>query len=86
MADLKLARLPERTPVKLTIMISPDLAEQLTAYAEVYEATYSKRETIADLVPFMLDAFLESDRAFNKIRKARRASGTGPAVESQRKG
>jgi hypothetical protein len=72
MADLKLARLPERTPVKLTIMISPDLAEQLTAYAEVYEATYSKRETIADLVPFMLVAFLASDREFHRVRHGRR--------------
>jgi hypothetical protein len=25
MADIKLARLPDRTPVKLTISISPDL-------------------------------------------------------------
>lgn len=72
MADLKLARLPERTPVKLTIMISPDLAEQLTAYAEVYEATYSQRETIADLVPFMLVAFLASDREFHRVRHGRR--------------
>ena len=36
MTDLKLARLPDRTPVKLTISISPDLADALGIYAALY--------------------------------------------------
>ena len=82
MADLKLPKLPDRTPVKLTVTVTPDLAADLALYAEAYEAAYSQRETVADLIPFMLAAFLESDRAFSKARKTRR----GPAAASERNG
>jgi hypothetical protein len=70
MADLKLPRLPDRTPVKISIAVAPDLAERLTAYASAYEEAYSRKETVADLIPFMLAAFLESDRTFAKRHKA----------------
>lgn len=69
MADLKLAKLPDRTPVKLTIHLTPTLAEALTAYAAVYEAAYGRMETVADLIPHMLALFLESDREFARRRK-----------------
>lgn len=70
MADLKLPKLPDRTPVKLTISLSPDLHQALGDYATAYEAAYGHREAVADLVPFMLTSFLESDRAFARRRKA----------------
>ena len=60
MADLKLPKLPDRTPIKIAISVMPDLFEQLNAYTEIYEVTYGKRESVADLIPFMLRAFLES--------------------------
>jgi hypothetical protein len=41
MADLKLGRLPDRTPVKLTITVPPDLAEALTSYASLYREIYT---------------------------------------------
>lgn len=69
MSDLKLPKLPDRTLVKFTIAVSPDLAERLAAYADAYETAYSQREAVADLIPFMLAGFLESDRAFAKWRK-----------------
>ncbi|MDE2353331.1 MAG: DUF2274 domain-containing protein [Alphaproteobacteria bacterium] len=34
MPDLKLARLPDRTPVKMTITMSPQLAHKLGVYAD----------------------------------------------------
>jgi hypothetical protein len=37
--------------------------------AEIYRATYGEAELVAKLIPFMLDAFLESDRGFAKARK-----------------
>ncbi|MBB3941473.1 hypothetical protein GGR39_003150 [Novosphingobium fluoreni] len=70
MADLKLGKLPDRTPVKLTITITPDLQSSLQAYASVYEAAYGVEEPVIDLIPAMLTAFLESDRAFNQSRAA----------------
>lgn len=72
-ADLKLARLPERTPVKIAISVPPDLAMALADYAAIYEKTYGHSEPVAELIPAMLATFLDSDRAFAKARK-----GLGP--------
>ena len=68
MADLKLAKLPERTSVKLVINISPDIDSALADYAAVYAQTYGKSEPVAELVPGMIAGFLESDRGFQKAR------------------
>lgn len=75
MADLKLGRLPDRKPVKLAIEIMPDLEQALADYSAAYEAAYGKSEKPADLVPYMLWAFLDSDREFAKTR---RQVKTGP--------
>jgi len=69
MPDLKLGKLPDRTPVKIAITVSPELNRALGQYAELYRATYGQAEAVADLIPFMLDAFLDSDRGFTKARK-----------------
>lgn len=66
MVDLKLAKLPDRTPVRMTIQLLPDLAHALRDYAAAYEAAYGTSETVEALVPYMLQSFLESDRAFSK--------------------
>jgi hypothetical protein len=70
-ADLKLARLPDRTAVKLAISISPELKRALDRYADLYEATYGSNESVADLIPFMLANFLESDREFARQRRSK---------------
>lgn len=69
MADLKLPRLPDRAPVKLAITVTPSLAADLALYADAYEATYGRREAVPDLIPFMLESFLLSDRSFQRARK-----------------
>ncbi len=69
MTDIKLGRLPDRTPVKLTISISPDLQRDLTDYAAIYREAYGDEQSVADLVPHMLAAFLASDRGFAKARE-----------------
>ena len=71
MADLRLAKLPDRTPVELTIAVMPELHQRLVDYASLYATTYGAQESVADLVPAMLAAFLASDRAFS--RAARRS-------------
>jgi hypothetical protein len=68
MPDLKLAKLPDRTPIKLAILVTPDLSDDLAAYADAYKAQYGRAESVIDLVPHMLRAFLDSDRAFIKNR------------------
>lgn len=69
MPDLKLAKLPDRTPVKITINLPPDLNQALLLYGEAYEDTYGAAEPVAKLIPAMLASFLESDRAFVQRRK-----------------
>ncbi|PBB32489.1 DUF2274 domain-containing protein [Mesorhizobium sp. WSM3868] len=69
MANLKLGKLPERTPSKITITVSADLSQALNDYAVLYRQAYGESETVAELIPFMLLEFLESDRAFAKARK-----------------
>ncbi|UDF04854.1 DUF2274 domain-containing protein [Asticcacaulis sp. AND118] len=66
MGDLKLPKLPDRTPIKLTIVIGADLHEGLKAYADRYAEAYGSKEAITELVPYMLEAFLASDRGFSK--------------------
>ncbi|MBY8821085.1 DUF2274 domain-containing protein [Sphingomonas colocasiae] len=71
MAGIRLARLPNRTPVKLTIAILPELATALDAYAAHYAETYGETVSVNELVPAMLEAFLEGDRSFKKARSPR---------------
>lgn len=68
MANIKLPQLPDRTPMKLTISVMPDLHQALTEYAALYAKTYGRDEPIAELIPAMLGAFLESDRSFSRTR------------------
>ena len=80
MPDLKLARLPDRVPIKYTFAASPDLNRCLALYAELYRETYGEDEPIPVLVPFMLQAFLDSDRGFQKALRERFAADS-PAEE-----
>lgn len=80
MPDLKLAKLPDRVPVKMTFTAQPDLAQALRQYAAVYRATYGEAESVEELIPFMLTSFLEGDRVFAKARKEVREL---PIVEPQ---
>lgn len=78
MTDLKLHRLPDRIPAKLTITVMPDLHKDLLSYADLYRETYGEDESIQTLIPFMLREFLNGDRAFAKVTKER--SSTEPTI------
>lgn len=69
---IKLDRLPDRTPVKMTILVSPELNRALGDYAEAYAAAYGEAKPVAELVPAILAAFLQSGRAFTRARRSRR--------------
>ena len=69
MADLKLPQLPDRTPIKLGITVMPDLHQALTDYAALYAQTYGREEPVVELIPAMLAAFLDGDKAFSKVRR-----------------
>lgn len=69
MSGLRLARLPERIPVRITIAVPPDLHQALTDYAELYRETYGRQEAVQDLIPAMLATFLDGDRTFARRRR-----------------
>jgi hypothetical protein len=64
-----LPKLPDRTPVKLSITVSPELHRALGDYAAAYEQAYGQAEPVSELIPAMLASFLESDRGFARQRK-----------------
>lgn len=74
MVDIKLPKLPDRTPVKLTISVPPDLNRQLNDYSEFYAAAYGVKESVSDLIPAMLASFLDSDRQFQRAGRERQKS------------
>ena len=60
-AQLKLAKLPDRTPVKVTISISPELRQALGAYADMYREAYGEIEKLEELIPAMLAQRVQSN-------------------------
>lgn len=50
------------------VALSPDLHEALGDYAAFYEESYGAAEPLNALIPAMLAAFIESDRAFVRRR------------------
>lgn len=80
MADLKLGKLPDRSPTKITITVSAELNRALHDYASLYRQIYGESESVAELIPFMLEAFLDSDRGFVKARR----EGLSDAETSER--
>lgn len=73
MGGLRLPKLPDRTPVKITIAVAPELHQALADYAELYRDTYGQEEPVADLIPAMLASFLEGDKAFARRRRGQGA-------------
>jgi hypothetical protein len=68
MPTLKLARLPDRIPVKIILSLQPDIHRALCDYASLYAEAYGEMPKIEDLVPAMLASFLEGDRGFSAAR------------------
>ena len=84
MPDLKLGRLPDRTPVKITFTAGAELNKSLEAYAQFYREAYGQEEPVPQLVPYMLEAFLKSDSAFNKARRGRTDAAARPEPKRAR--
>ena len=67
--SLKIGRIPNRTPVKMTVALEPGLKADIDAYASLYEKSYGEAVASNALVPVMLKAFLASDVGFRRARK-----------------
>jgi hypothetical protein len=75
-ADLKLGPLPKQSMMKVTVVLSELLKEELDAYAAEHSKLYEPVETAA-LIPHMLEAFLRADRGWCSRRKQRGQGQTG---------
>jgi len=67
---LRLGQLPDRTPVRMSLSVDPDLASALSDYAEIYRQTYGAEEKPEALIPAMIESFLASDAGFKRARRA----------------
>lgn len=75
MSELKLAKLPDRKPVKISITVNPALNQRLDAYADAYKGAYGDEEKVSDLIPYMLEKFLDGDRGFKGKRREKAPKG-----------
>lgn len=82
--ELKLGQLPDRVPVKITMMVSPDLKKALDDYAAVYASAYGRKESVSDLIPYMLEAFLTADGKFREARKLLNGEMGSPKLRKPR--
>jgi hypothetical protein len=73
---LRLDRLPDRTPVRMSLSVDPDLASALSDYAEIYRQTYGAEEKPEALIPAMIESFLASDAGFKRARRALHANAS----------
>lgn len=67
---IRIAKLPDLTPIKMSISVEPEVHKMLEDYAKIYSATYSETVKPAALVPSMIAAFLATDNGFKRARKA----------------
>ena len=77
---LKLDKLPDREAVRITFTASPELKAALIDYAEIYRRSYGQKESVAALIPFMLEAFMNADPGFKRARKALGAAEARPST------
>lgn len=66
---LRIGKLPDLTPLKMTIQVDPELHRMLEDYARIYNECYEGSVGPAALVPSMLASFLASDSGFKRARK-----------------
>ena len=67
---LRIGKLPDLTPVKMTIYVDPEVHRMLQDYAQLYAQNYGEKVAPVALVPSMLANFLASDNGFKRARKS----------------
>lgn len=68
--SIRLSKLPDRTPVRMSISVEPELHAALSDYAQIYAQSYGAQEKPETLMPAMLEAFLAADSGFKRARRA----------------
>ncbi len=66
---LKLAKLTDTKPSKLSVSLPPELLGDLEVYASIYEQAYGEKQAVGALIPSMFAGFLASDHGFKKAKR-----------------
>ena len=66
---LRIGKLPDLTPVKMTISVDPETHQMLEDYARIYSENYGDSVKPSALVPAMISGFLATDNGFKRARK-----------------
>lgn len=69
-STLRIAKLPNLTPVKLTVSLEPEVHKMLEDYARIYGDCYGETVKPSELIPSMIAGFLATDSGFKRARKA----------------
>jgi len=68
--SLRIGKLPDLTPIKLTVSLEPEVYKMLEDYARIYGDSYGETVKPAELVPSMIAGFLATDNGFKRARRA----------------
>ena len=67
---LRIGKLPDLTPVKITVSLDREVHHLLEDYARIYGESYGEAVKPTELVPSMIAGFFASDNGFKRARKA----------------
>ena len=84
MPKLKLAAIPDNTPVKLAVELPGAVHRDLIAYAEVLSRETGQKLEPMKLIAPMLARFMSTDRAFARLRRDKRDPGQSPRTPMSR--
>ena len=73
---LRLGPLPDASTVKVTVTLPSTLKAQLDRYAEIHSANFGVHVDSQSLIPLMLTSFLAKDRAFQRLSRQPRDTGS----------
>ena len=78
---LSLGPVPKSESVKLTLMVSAELRENLDLYAALHSEMNGTPVDATTLAPLMLETFMARDKGFRAARSGRgRASSNAPRM------
>ena len=69
MTKLKISVLPDGKPVRLTVELPTSVHRDLQAYSELLAREVGEPNDLSRLVAAMVARFMETDRAFAKLRR-----------------
>lgn len=82
---LRLGPLPKTETLKLTFTCSASLKVELDRYAALHAQTYGEAVDAVALIPHMLEAFMERDRGFKRLHKARSVAAPADSSDQLRR-